>query len=97
MMNKNEIMQILGQYKKDFSDKYGISRMGIFGSIAQNNANAQSDIDVFVDMVKPDLFTIAGIKDDLETRLKNSVDLILYNKYMNSFLRKRVDRDGIDV
>ena len=97
MMNKNKIIQILGQYKKDFADKYGIIRMGIFGSLARNNADDESDIDVFVDMVKPDLFTIAGIKNDLETKLNNSVDLIPYGRYMNISLKQRIDRDAFDV
>jgi uncharacterized protein len=97
MMNKNKIIQILGQYKKDFADKYGIIRMGIFGSLARNNAEDESDIDVFVDMVKPDLFTIAGIKNDLETKLNNSVDLIPYGRYMNISLKQRIDRDAFDV
>ena len=97
MMNKKEIIQILGQYKKDFADKYGIIRMGIFGSLARNNADDESDIDVFVDMVKPDLFTIAGIKNDPETKLNNSVDLIPYGRYMNISLKQTIDRDAFDV
>jgi uncharacterized protein len=97
MINKNEIIQILRQYKKDFADKYGITRMGIFGSVARNDADDESDVDVFVAMVKPDLFTIAGIRNDLETKLNNSVDLIHYGKYMNISLKQIIDRDAFDV
>ncbi len=96
-MNKRQIIQTLQQYKKDFAGKYGITRMGLFGSVARDEANPNSDIDVFVGMMKPDLFTIAGIKDDLEMRLKSSVDIVPYSLHMNNFLKQRIDRDALDV
>ena len=97
VMNKNEVIRILRQYKKDVAGKYGITRMGLFGSVARDEATPNSDIDVFVGMSKPDLFTIAGIKDDLEIRLKNSVDIVPYSTHMNDFLKQSIDRDALDV
>ncbi len=96
-MNKHKIARILHQYKTDFAEKYGITRMGIFGSVARNDADQYSDIDVFVDMLKPDLFTMAGIKSDLETKLNSSVDIVPYGKHMNAFLKQRIDRDAFYV
>jgi len=96
-MTKKQIIRILRQYKKDFSEEYGITRMGVFGSVARNDANPDSDIDVFVDMMKPDLFTIAGIKSDLEAKLNCPVDLVPYGKHMNTFLKNRIDRDAVYV
>ncbi|MBF0230120.1 MAG: nucleotidyltransferase domain-containing protein [Desulfamplus sp.] len=96
-MDRNEIIRILCQYKKEFKKQYGINKMGFFGSFAKNNINKHSDIDIFVDVEKPDIFLIAGIKNDLEERLNISVDVVAYNNYMNSFLKKSIDSDGLYV
>lgn len=96
-MNRNEIIQILRQYKKKVTNKYGIKRMGFFGSFARHEADKNSDIDIFIHMTKPDLFAIAGIKEDLEIQLNTTVDLIPYGHYMNDSLKKRIDTDALDV
>ncbi len=96
-MDKNEIIKILCQYKKEFAEQYGINKMGIFGSVARDNTNKNSDIDIFIDIIKPDLFLIAGIKDDLEQRLNIHVDVVTYSKNMNAFLKKRIDREALYV
>jgi len=38
---------------------------------------------------------LAGIKNDLEDRLKKSVDIVTYTDSMNSFLRKRIDHEAV--
>lgn len=96
-MKKQQIVQILRQYKHEVAKEYGISKMGIFGSVARNDSNQASDIDVFVEMIKPDLFALAGIKNDLESKFKRSVDIVPYGKHTNDFLKKRIDKDALYV
>jgi len=49
-MTKVEILDFLTSHKKEFHDKYGVEKIGLFGSFAKGNATAKSDIDIFVDM-----------------------------------------------
>lgn len=93
-MGKNEIIKILKAYKDEFAEQYSIKELGIFGSVARNENNDDSDIDVVVHIQRPDLFKLAGIKQDLEERFKKPVDLITYRENMNQFLKKRIDQES---
>lgn len=35
MKSKTEILEILGAYKLQYADKYGLKRIGIFGSVVR--------------------------------------------------------------
>ena len=48
MKTKTEYIRLLRQYMTENASKYGISRMGIFGSVARGENTEQSDIDVYV-------------------------------------------------
>jgi len=38
---------------------------------------------------------LAGIKSDLEDRLKKPVDIVTYTDSMNAFLKKRIDNEAV--
>ena len=94
-MDKTGIIKILRNYQKDVADQYNILTIGIFGSIAREEDVEDSDVDVVIRVSQPDLFMIAGIKNDLEKRLCRPVDIITYSDNMNPFLKKRIDRDAV--
>lgn len=96
-MGQKEIFHILHEYKIRFADQYDIQALGVFGSVARNEERPGSDIDVVIRLGKPDLFLLAGIKNDLETQLHNPVDLVTYRESMNPLLRKRIDHEAIYV
>ena len=95
MMEKKEIIEILGNYKKEYGEEYGIITIGIFGSIARGEAGEESDVDVVVRIAEPDLFMLVGIKNDLEKRLHSQVDIVTYREDMNQFLKKRIDEEVV--
>lgn len=94
-MGKQDILKILNLYKKEVANEYKISKIGIFGSTARGEANDKSDMDIVIRISEPDFFTLAGIKNDLEDRLKKPVDIITYTDTMNSFLKKRIDHEAV--
>jgi len=94
-MGKKEIIEILRDYKKEFAEKYGILMIGIFGSVARDEAGGDSDVDVVVRISEPDLFMLVGIKNDLEERLHRPVDIVTYRENMNQFLKKRIDGEAV--
>lgn len=95
MMGRTEIVEKLRQYKNEFAEQYGILAIGVFGSVARDEARATSDVDLVVRIRRPDLFLLAGIKDDLEQRLHRPVDLVTYRENMNPFLKKRIDGEAV--
>ena len=96
-MGKREILEILRCYKSEFAEQYGIEEIGVFGSVARDDIRESSDVDVVLRISEPDLFTLAGIKDDLEKRFNLSVDIITYREGMNPFLRRRIDGEAVYV
>ena len=96
-MSKNEILSILRDYKKQFADEYGITALGVFGSTASDQDHVDSDVDVVIQMSKPDFFILAGIKSELEEKFHKPVDIVTYRQKMNQFLKSRIDRDAVYV
>lgn len=77
--------------------KYGISRMGIFGSVARGEHHEGSDVDVCVEIDRPSIFTLVHIKEELEKLLKCPVGLIRLRSNMDEMLKNYINRDGIYV
>lgn len=96
-MGKKDIIRILRNYKKEFADQYNIMTIGIFGSVARDDIEDESDVDIVVSISEPDFFILAGIKDDLEERLNISVDIVSYRDSMNPLLKRRIDNEAVYV
>ena len=59
--------------------KRGITRAGVFGSVARGTDTATSDIDMLVEIPHAHgLFEFLDIKNELENALQKKVDLIEY-------------------
>jgi len=96
-MKKDEIIRALRSFIVLNRDRYEIIRLGVFGSAARDDMNEQSDIDVVVELGKPDLFYLVGIKQDLEEKFRMPVDIVRYRDTMNGFLKKRIDKEAVYV
>jgi predicted nucleotidyltransferase len=93
-MNRSEILDVLKKYKQENAQRYGIETIGIFGSCSRDAATDESDIDVVIEMQKPDLYALVHIKEELEERFQKSVDIVRKREKMNPYLRKRIERDA---
>lgn len=96
-MKRDQILEVLKQYKKRTGDKYGVVKIGIFGSVAREKPHEQSDLDIVVDLREQDLFNLIGIKQDLEESLHAEIDIVSYRPGMNPFLKKRIDQEAVYV
>ena len=97
MKSKTEILNLLSLYKPTAQQKYGMTRIGIFGSVARGEQTADSDVDVCYEGQAPSLLTLDMIQTELEQLLDCKVDLVRVRDNMNSLLRQRILRDGIYV
>ncbi len=96
-MKRSEMIKILREYKKIAQNKYRFSKIGIFGSYAKDEATSSSDIDIVVELEIQDIFNLIGIKQDLEQKFNNHVDIVSYRENMNSFLKNRINREVLYV
>jgi predicted nucleotidyltransferase len=96
-MKKEIIINIVTEHKQELKDKFGVEKIGLFGSYARGEENYDSDIDFVVELSKPDLFCLIGVKYFLEDILNSKVDIVRYREKMNEFLRNRILSDAIYV
>lgn len=96
-MTQQEILQILLKFRQQQQDKYKITKLGIFGSVARNQFTNESDVDVVVELAEPDLLSLVGIKLDLEQLFQRPVDIVRYRQRMNAFLKQRIDQEALYV
>lgn len=95
MKTKTEYLAILKQFKEKAADKYGILKIGIFGSVARDEQTADSDLDVCIEVKVPDAFVLVDIRDELEQLCKCKVDLVRLRAGMSHLFQKSIERDGI--
>lgn len=96
-MSLQQTIQTLERYKASHAQEYGITAIGLFGSQVRGTATNNSDVDVVVQLLHPDLFMLAGIKLDLEELLHQQVDIVRYREDMHTLLKQEIDRDAIYV
>ena len=92
-MKQEAALKILREHKRELEEQYGVTRLGIFGSIARDEATDSSDVDVVVEMA-PDLFGRVSLKEELETISGTKVDLVRYWRRMNHYLKRRIDTEA---
>jgi predicted nucleotidyltransferase len=97
MLDRQEILDYLQEYKAIKQKQYAIKRLGVFGSFARGEASEASDIDIVVDFEKSSMFALVAIKQDIEEYFHRHVDIVQIRERMNMLLKNRIQRDAIYV
>ena len=76
-MNNEDIIRLLKEHKKDI-EKFGVKRIGIFGSFRRSENNEDSDVDIVVEFKKGmgTFKNFGGLVEYLESLLKRDVDIL---------------------
>jgi len=86
-MNSTEVIRV---HLADVKKRFGVKKIGVFGSHSRAEETNASDVDVLVGFQKPvDIFTFLELKEFLETVLKRKVDLVT-EKALKPMIRDRV-------
>jgi predicted nucleotidyltransferase len=91
-MTKETILNYLTHQKKKFQEEYAVEKIGLFGSYARGEAREDSDIDIFVQM-KPDLFKLVELKQQIEEDLSKRVDIIREHKHIKPLLLQMIQKE----
>jgi predicted nucleotidyltransferase len=77
-VEKKEIIEIIKHNKKEISSRYGVKKLGLFGSYVKDRQRKRSDIDLLVTFDRDiDLFEFVDLRDYLEERLHAKIDLVM--------------------
>lgn len=96
MKTRQEYIDILKSHADELKNNYGISYMRLFGSVAKNEHQGNSDIDLFV-VMPAKAYTVCAAADYLESILGANVDLIRKHSNMRPFFLNQIDKYGIDI
>ena len=97
MMTKEDILNYISAQKEELRVKFGVTKIRLFGSYARGIAHENSDIDIVVELEKPDLFYLIGIKQTFQEAMNIKVDIVRLREEMNQVLKKRILKDAIYV
>ena len=95
-IKSSDVIKKLRPLKPELEERYGVTRIGIFGSVARDEAHSGSDVDIVVDMA-PDLLKRVSLKAELELLLGKKVDVVRYWYGMNNYLKARIDQEAVYV
>lgn len=97
MKTTQEYLRLLTDYKKSRGTLYGISRIGIFGSVTREEQTEDSDVDVCVDLERPSMFSLVHIKDELQQLFGCKVDIVRLRDNMDALLQRNINKEGVYV
>jgi predicted nucleotidyltransferase len=75
MLSKEEILSTLRAHRAEIA-RFGVRRLGLFGSIARGDASATSDVDILVELERPLGWEIVDLREYLRELLGVKVDLV---------------------
>jgi len=98
MKTTNTYIRLLREFKQARASEYGITRMGIFGSVARSEQTKESDVDIYFETDKKlSLFRMGGLMYDLKELLDAPVDLVHDTERLPTMFKQRIEKDIIYV
>lgn len=96
-MKRDDILSRLRERRREISERFGVERVGLFGSAARDELREDSDVDVLVSFRDQATFDgYMGLKFYLEDLFGRKVDLVT-EKGLKPRARTHVERDLIRV
>lgn len=97
MKSRQDILRFLAHSKPELERRYGVRRIGLYGSYASQTQQADSDVDLVVELREPKFDDLAGLHIHLEQALGYRVDILrLSNNIRTSFI-KRIEAEALYV
>jgi predicted nucleotidyltransferase len=91
ILNKHLIKQTL-EANRETLRKYGVKRIGLFGSYVKGPTHADSDIDLLVEFEALSFDHYMGLRIFLEDLFEKKIDLVIANS-IRPRLRPRIEKE----
>jgi hypothetical protein len=96
-MLRRDALEILRRERPKVRERFGVNRLALFGSVARDEAEPDSDVDLLVEFDgSTTLDRYMGLKFHLEDALGVRVDLVTTTG-LKARVRPVVEREAIDV
>ena len=97
MVTLQECLSKLALFKQEQGDQFGITRLGIFGSVARQENTEDSDIDIVIEVKSPTLSLMYQLKQALINLLGHTVDLVRMRESLRTGLKTAIQKEAIFV
>ncbi|OGQ95069.1 MAG: nucleotidyltransferase [Deltaproteobacteria bacterium RIFOXYD12_FULL_57_12] len=71
------MVQRIAGMRRELSERFSVTRIGVFGSFARGEAHPDSDVDILVELAEPTYDNYMDLKFPLEEVLERPVDLVM--------------------
>jgi len=95
--NQQQVIDLLSQHKLEWRRLYGIQELTLFGSLARNETNLGSDVDLCVILEPPNPFLLVHFQQAVQQLLGVRVDVVTRWPGMNPALKQEIERDAIQI
>ncbi|MEW6620149.1 MAG: nucleotidyltransferase family protein [bacterium] len=75
-MDKKEVTHLIRKYYNVLATEYGVSKIGIFGSVVTGTLTKDSDLDIVVEFKQPIGFKFIRFVEYLENLFGKKVDVL---------------------
>jgi hypothetical protein len=93
MLQRTEILNILREYKPYLQAHMGVNSLALFGSYARETADADSDIDILVELEAPRYEWLVQLQEFLEEKLHAPVDLTRQGPHLQPQFLETIQSD----
>lgn len=97
MLHLDDCKSKLADFKRDFGVKFGLIRIGIFGSVARKKNIDNSDIDIVVELEKPSLSLMYDLRESLKNLFGCDVDLVRFRDSLRPMLKNNIQNEAVYV
>ena len=95
--NQQQVIDLLSQHKLEWRRLYCIQELALFGSLARNEANPGSDVDLCVILEPHNPFSLVHFQQAVQKLLGVRVDVVSRWPGMNPALKQEIERDEISI
>ena len=96
-MNRERVLSLLTKRRAEIVHRFGVKKLGVFGSAARNDMRSDSDVDILVGFREAATFdNYMDLKVYLESLLGTNVDLVT-EEALKPRMRLIIEKDLVHV
>ncbi len=97
MDTRKEILEFLQKHKAELQSRFGVKKIGLFGSFAKNEQKSQSDVDILVEIEAEDadMYMLKNaLRSYLSENFSRRVD-IAREKYLKPYAKDEILKETL--
>ena len=95
MTERDEVLSVLKREVMSVKDRFGVRRMGLFGSVVRDEAGDQSDIDILIELdpASVSYWKYLDLEEHLQSLFPRKVEIVTtdgVSKYILPYISREV-------